>query len=326
MATRTEYTVIGSFVLGAVALLVTALLVFGSGMLWQDRASFIIHFQSAMKGLNVGAVVRYRGVTIGQVRSVEVHVTPHNWRSYNSVIIEINARSLHLGETSASLEKTMPQLIADGLRAQTRLDSIITASSYIEIVIRADTPVNMLNDDDDQGLVEIPAIPSEIDRMDRALASIDYEAVVTKVMNVLDGMSATFGSNGLAQGVATLPRLLDDARGMLTGVTEQVCGAATALRSMAQAGTALAHTGMVTAARITPHAQIALAEMSMAAQQIAQAAGTIQQMLTDDSPQREQMNAAIRDLAGAARELRNLLDYLERHPEALLKGRTSHAE
>ncbi|GEM_PF-2459204 len=326
MATRTEYTVIGSFVLGAVLLLVTALLVFGSGVLWQDRASFIIHFQSAMKGLNVGAAVRYRGVTIGQVRSVEVHVTPQDWRSYNSVIIEINTRSLHLGETSASLEQTMPQMIANGLRAQTRLDSIITASSYIEIVIRADTPVNMLNDDDDEGLVEIPAIPSEIDRMDRALASIDYEAAISKLMDVLDGMSTTFGSNGLAQAMVTLPRMLDDARGMLTGVTEQVSGAATELRSMAQAGIALAHTTMVVTTSVAPHAQIALAEMSMAAQQIAQAAGTVQQLITDDSPQREQMNAAIRDLATSARELRNLLDYLERHPEALLKGRTSNAE
>ena len=326
MATRTEYAVIGSFVLGAVALLVASLLLFGSGVLWQDRASFIIHFQSAMKGLNVGAVVRYRGVVIGQVRSVEVHVTPQNWRSYNSVIIEINARSLHLGETSASLLETMPQMITNGLRAQTRLDSIITASSYIEIVIRADTPINILNDDDDQGLIESPAIPSEIDRMDRALASIDYENLITKLTTVLDGMSTAFGSNGLARTLATLPQVLDDARGMLTGITEQVGGTATDVRRMVNTCDALARTVMVATTTITPHAQIALAEMSMAAQQVAQAAGSVHQLITDDSPQREQMNAAIRDLAASARELRDLLDYVERHPEALLKGRTSNAE
>ncbi|MCX7003910.1 MAG: hypothetical protein NTV22_11630, partial [bacterium] len=188
------------------------------------------------------------------------------------------------------------------------------------------TPINILNDDDDQGLIEIPAIPSEIDRMDRALASIDYENLITKLTTVLDGMSTAFGSNGLARTLETLPQVLDDARGMLTGITEQVGGTATDVRRMMNTCDALARTVMVATTTITPHAQIALAEMSMAAQQVAQAAGSVQQLITDDSPQREQMNAAIRDLAASARELRNLLDYIERHPEALLRGRISNAE
>jgi paraquat-inducible protein B len=326
MASRNDYAVIGSFVLGAIVLLVTALLLFGSGVLLQDKARFIIHFQDAMKGLNTGAPVRYRGVAIGQVRSVVVHVTPDQWRSYNSVIIEINGRTLHLGETTKSLEKTMPELIQKGLRAQTRLDSLITASSYIEIVIREDTPITMRDDDDDQGLLEIPAIPSEMDRLDRALASINYDEMIIKVRSILDGLSATFSSNGLAQALTTLPATLAGAHGMATGITAQIDTTAGTLRSVAHEYSALAQTTLVVVAALSPATRGALADVSGAAQQISSAAATVERLLAEDSPQRAQLDATIRDLMASARELRDLLDYIDRHPEALLRGRRSNAE
>jgi paraquat-inducible protein B len=44
-------------------------------------------------------------------------------------------------------------------------------------------------------------------------------------------------------------------------------------------------------------------------------------MLDADAPLRVKMNSALEEISGAARSLRLLMDYLERHPESLLRGK-----
>ena len=57
---------------------------------------------------------------------------------------------------------------------------------------------------------------------------------------------------------------------------------------------------------------------------ITQAEGTLKTvdtMFAADSPLSQELQTSLRELADAARSLRILSDYLERHPEALLKGK-----
>ena len=44
-------------------------------------------------------------------------------------------------------------------------------------------------------------------------------------------------------------------------------------------------------------------------------------MLNADSPLQVKMNTALEEISGAARSLRLLMNYLERHPESLLRGK-----
>ncbi|MGB5746530.1 MAG: hypothetical protein WBM69_06085, partial [Desulfobacterales bacterium] len=46
-------------------------------------------------------------------------------------------------------------------------------------------------------------------------------------------------------------------------------------------------------------------------------------MLNADSPLQVKMNTALEEISGAARSLRLLMNYLERHPESLLRGKGS---
>ena len=46
-----------------------------------------------------------------------------------------------------------------------------------------------------------------------------------------------------------------------------------------------------------------------------------EQQLSGDSEQAYQLESALREVEGAAAALREFFDYLERHPEALLRGK-----
>ena len=59
---------IGAFLVGALALLIIAVLVFGGGKFFKTKLEYVIYFDSALNGLNVGAPVKLQGVQIGTVK------------------------------------------------------------------------------------------------------------------------------------------------------------------------------------------------------------------------------------------------------------------
>ena len=63
-------TLMGAFVVGALALLVIAIIALGSGRLFRKTYEFVLFFQGSVNGLNVGAPVKYKGVEIGSVTDI----------------------------------------------------------------------------------------------------------------------------------------------------------------------------------------------------------------------------------------------------------------
>ena len=63
-------TLIGGFVVGAVALLVIAVIAFGSGRLFRQTKEFVLYFDGTVNGLHVGAPVKFKGVEIGSVKDI----------------------------------------------------------------------------------------------------------------------------------------------------------------------------------------------------------------------------------------------------------------
>ena len=68
--------VIGGFVIGAIALIVIGLLVYGGAGWFVQRNKYVAYFPGSVKGLLVGAPVDFRGVTIGQVTEIRVLFNP----------------------------------------------------------------------------------------------------------------------------------------------------------------------------------------------------------------------------------------------------------
>jgi paraquat-inducible protein B len=68
-----------------------------------------------------------------------------------------------------------------------------------------------------------------------------------------------------------------------------------------------------------------LPQMRGTLQQAQKTLGTANESLAEDSPARQQLGHAMEEVQRTARSVRVLTDFLSRHPEALIRGRTSEA-
>ena len=72
MSTRVNPAGIGAFVVGAVVLLIVALLVWGGSGLLRTKLEYVVAFDSTVTGLNKGAPVLFRGVKVGEVTDIQI--------------------------------------------------------------------------------------------------------------------------------------------------------------------------------------------------------------------------------------------------------------
>ena len=92
MGRRANPTMIGAFIVGAVALIVIGLLVFGRGHFFPEARKFVLYFDGSIKGLNVGAPVDFQGVKVGSVKFVQVYRSKRGARFRTPVYIELDPR------------------------------------------------------------------------------------------------------------------------------------------------------------------------------------------------------------------------------------------
>ena len=62
-------------------------------------------------------------------------------------------------------------------------------------------------------------------------------------------------------------------------------------------------------------------EIDATLERVQQSLVSAEKMLNADSPLQVKLRMALDEIGGAARSLRLLVDYLERHPEALIRGK-----
>ena len=126
MNKRMSPAVIGAFVLGAVALIVIAIVVFGSGRLFRQTRNFVLYFDNSVNGLRIGAPVKIKGVEIGSVKDIRILVGQGTAGDKIPVVIEIDLKKLTRRGAAVAAETTvdpeaMQQAIVDrGIRGATR--------------------------------------------------------------------------------------------------------------------------------------------------------------------------------------------------------------
>ena len=137
MSTRANPTVIGVFVLGAVVLLVLALLAWGGTGLFRTRLDYVLFFDSSVIGLNNGAPVTFRGVKVGQVTDIQIR-----WGTPLVAVYISVEPDLLKGTPKAGAQAQIQQAVMErGLRAKLKMQSFVTGVLYVALEPAPDTPI-----------------------------------------------------------------------------------------------------------------------------------------------------------------------------------------
>ena len=223
MSARANPMVIGAFVVGAAALLMVALLVWGGTGLFRTRLDYVLFFDAAVTGLNKGAPVLARGVKVGEVTDVQLR-----WGTpVIAVYIALEPQALK-GTAEAGPARAIERAVReDGLRAQLRMQSFVTGVLYVALDVRPDTSIVLRGLD--QRVPELPTIPTDLEvwtaKLERFAATIEkvpLEQMAQTTAAVLDNVKKIVESKETRDLFRNTNAAIADARTLVHRVDAQV--------------------------------------------------------------------------------------------------------
>ena len=339
MSKQANPVVIGGFVLGALALLVFAILVFSSGALFKGKEQLVSYFPGTVKGLSVGARVEFQGVQVGQVTRIEVEYYTEEGRFSVPVHYEIWSDTAKIiGDQSRDMKEAYRELIEkQGLRAKLESVSLVTGQYMVALDLYPGTPVRRR--DEDRDAIEIPTLEADRDRLAKLLEGIDLEQLVNSAISAMNAVRELAEDEGLKslikhadETVVEAQRLVADIDAGINPLLQRID--ATLVDYSALANTAgarvnsLADSLEATSAelrRLTGNVDSRVGAVSKSAvgafEQARSAFKSVDGLVGEDSQPRYDLELLLKEASGAARSLRILADYLQQNPDALIKGK-----
>jgi paraquat-inducible protein B len=309
---------LGAFVLGALVIAIIALAVLGSNRLFRKTHPFILVFRGNVNGLRVGAAVKIKGVTIGAVTSIGLRLDFGLESVANSrggiqipVLIEIDERRITrgVGVAGLTIEEDVRRAVQQGLRAQLNLESFVTGVLYIDLDMHPGAPANYA--------MPPGSTPPEIPTVKRTFEQA--QSAATRIISQLDKIQ-------LDQLVATANQTMT-AIGDLARSPE----IKTSLVSFNRTATSLGDVAR-SIRDLTEHVDSQVGPTTAGIRKVAHdiddsvlkaqvALDRLQGGLQPDAPLMYRANQALENVSAAARSLRDLGDYLQRNPSAIVRGR-----
>ncbi|MEM7307958.1 MAG: MlaD family protein [Planctomycetota bacterium] len=325
MAKKANPTLIGAFVVGAVAFSVGAVLAFGSGLYLEEHDQAVAFFGSSVDGLDVGAPVKYRGVGVGTVTDIGAV-----WDN-RSETIRIPVELTFTGESFEGQDDLfrgldpddfLDHLIDLGLRAELKQSSFVTGKLFVSLDFQPDTPVELVGG---SPLPEVPTTPGRFEAIVQSLEELPLNELIDGGVDTVDSIGRLASDPRIGEVLSDLSRLLKTLEAEIPPLSasaqETMAEAQTLMRTadaeLQAVSVDLRKLLQTTEAGVDPTVTAAIAALG----RTEEAAAGVAELVQPESHLVDRLALLLEELSGAARSLRALTSYLERHPEALISGK-----
>ena len=309
---RASPTLIGVFVVGAMALALAGLIIFGSGKIFRRTEQFVAIFSGSVNGLSVGAPVKFRGVQVGSVTSILLSLPGMTLPDLRiPVFFDIDRGTiLKLGAmVNPADPSALAALIDQGLRAQLQLESLVTGVLFVELDLFPNSQATLFLPKN-SGYLEIPTMPTLLQEASQTAADIvaklrdaDIDGLVNSLRDAARGVSDLAESPELRQTLVAIRDALTTTRETLVEVKPRIAP----LAGRFDSGVARLET--------------TLERLDQTLGSVKASLGSFDNLVDPQAPLVYQLTTTLADLAEAARSIRQFADYLDRNPNALLTGR-----
>lgn len=232
----------------------------------------VLYFNQSVRGLAPGAPLDFRGIVLGEVRSVGVQFDRASKDFRMPVTVDLYPDRLgrafveNYGERGRL--EILSRMVGRGLRGQLRTGNLLTSQLYIALDFFPKAPKASLSERGED--IVLPTVPGQLDELQSQLSSIANKLDKIPFDDIGKNLNAT-----LVQANA----LLKDLDGKVLPEMQQTLGEARKTFASAQ------------------------------------------HLLEQDSPLQSDLRQALQDVSRTMESLNNLADYLERHPESLIRGK-----
>ncbi|MDB5800883.1 MAG: mammalian cell entry protein [Rhodocyclales bacterium] len=254
-------------------------------------------FHQSVHGLTVGAPVEFRGLQFGEVSAIGIHYDAKAQRADVPVDIKVYPERLRkFGNTLPPAGGSSPELvrgmIAGGLRGQLRAANLLTGQLYVALdffpnAVKVKTATDATSP---RAAAQASAPvsvdnPLEIPTVDGSLNEL--ESSLTSIARKLDKIPFDEIGKDLHTAIRSLDKTVKDADVLMQQLNQDVAP-----------------------------------ELKRTIEEARQTVSRAERLLQQDSPLQVEMRDTLREVGRSAQSLRTLTDYLDRHPEALIRGKT----
>lgn len=341
MNRRGNATLIGLFVVIGLALVAAGVLVATGGRLFARKEQAVMYFQGSIYGLQVGAPVVFRGVRLGAVSAIGLeHESPTDQFTI-PVRVELDRDGITTVHADGSRERkalTLHDLVARGLSAQLSLQSLLTGQQYVDLDLRPGKSGALHRPPGSTAVIEIPTTATTIQNLKAQLEGLDVRALADDVSGTARAVRDLVGGPALRESVDNLRKISADLRvvsatlarradPMARDVQATLQDTRAALGRLGQAADGVRDGasrvgGAAERVRALADPQSPLMQSAQrTADELALAAAGLRSHTGTDAPLMLDLDRTLQDVSRASRSVRELADLLERHPDALLRGR-----
>ena len=273
---------------------------------YRQRIPFVLYFQSSAAGLGIGSPVQLYGIQIGNVTDVTLQFDPVQATARVRVAIEVQPERLTAvgdRDPAATPEAVAQHLVSRGMRAELTTLNYLTGS----LAVSLNFPTNPVSAEvtregnalvlptEGGGLSDLTQSVSEI--LNKVNA-IPFAQIGANANGALSGLNAVLGSPEVKQALASLTGTLTDAQTLVRRADAGLAPLFKRLPDMAaDLQQTLAHTNKLV--------------------------GSADSSYGSNSQFQRDLERLMAQLNDTARSIRLLADFLDRHPEALIRGRTA---
>jgi len=221
---KANYFKVGIFVIGALVLIVTAVVTLGAGLIVREEIYFETYFDESVSGLTVGSPVELRGVRVGEVTGIgfvnDMNSIPADSEKlrrpgrYVRVVFALLPDRL-IESTPTAQATRWKDGIAHGLRVQLT-SNLITGQAFLAGTYVDPERYPAMDITWTPTYIYIPSIPSELTTLKDSVDKIFYRLEELDVEGLVKSMENLFVSLDQAVADARIEEISQAFRGAMT--------------------------------------------------------------------------------------------------------------
>ncbi len=268
-----------------------------------QKVSFVVYVEGSVRGLSVGAPVELYGIPIGNVTDIRLQFNPADGSSHVAVRFDVQPERFRNPAATTPVDpvRLAQRLVDRGLRVELNTSNYLTGQLVVALTFVPDAPKVQVRSEN--GAIVLPSQAGGLNGLTAGLGDVVAKLNRLPLDEIVGNLNATLQSvhdlaSGpeLREGLTSLVATLNATRDMVRNFDEGATPALKRLPAIAQS-------------------------LQAAVDRTGRLVGSVDSGYGENSQFRRDLQRLLSQVSDTARSVRLLADYLDQHPEALVRGR-----